>query len=481
MKADAAAAPPLLSVLSGLLLATLLQGCAPLGPAAPAAERAGLQPPPQWLNSVDGGSDANEPQRGHGAVERGWWAGFGDPVLSALIEEALRRNLDLRLAGARLAEVRAMAEAQRGAELPTLDAGLGGARSRAISAALLKPYRSTDHQALFQAGYEVDLWGKVAALTQAAEANSAATRATRDAVALSVAATVASGYINLRALDAQLDLARQTLLSRERSLALTRAREQRGYGAALDSAQAAAEFHATAQAIPQFEAAARNQERAINVLLGQAPAPVERGLPLLGLGLRELPEAGLPSALLRRRPDIASAEWQLAAADAQWAAARAQLLPSLRLQASFGNVGSSVFSGDPFTIWSLGGSVLAPIFNGGRLRSLAEASASRRDQALIGYERAVLGSWAEVETQLQAFAGQRAQLQEAEKQRLALADALRIAGRRYREGYASYLDELLAQRSLFSAEQSVLQLRAALLITEVGLYRALGGGWSADE
>jgi multidrug efflux system outer membrane protein len=453
-----------------LMVAALLQACAPV---VPAPEPREIPPPPQWLSNVERG--------GHGAVERGWWAGFGDPVLSALVDEALSRNLDLRQAGARLAEVRAMDEAQRGATLPSLDLGVGGARSRSISEVTLKPYLSTGHQSLFQAAYEIDLWGKLDALTAAADANSVATLAARDAVALSVAVTVASGYIHLRALDAQLELAHRTLASRERSLALTRSREQRGYGNALESAQAEAELRATAQAIPQFEAAAQRQERALNVLLARPPGPIARGIPLLELGLRELPDAGLPSTLLRRRPDIASAEWQLAAADAQLAAARAQLLPSLRLQASFGNAGSSVLRGDPFTIWSLGGSVLAPIFNGGRLRSLAEASASRRDQALIAYQRAVLSSWAEVETQLQDLAGQQAQLQQAEKQRLALADALRMANHRYREGYASYLDELLAQRSLFSVEQNVLQLRAALLITEVGLYRALGGGWSANE
>jgi outer membrane protein, multidrug efflux system len=149
----------------------------------------------------------------------------------------------------------------------------------------------------------------------------------------------------------------------------------------------------------------------------------------------------------------------------------------LRLSAALGSVGSSALRGDPFGIWSLGGSVLAPIFNGGRLRSLATASASRRDQALIAYEQAVLTAFSEVENQLAASKFQREQLQQAEAQQVAVESALRIAGRRYSEGYASYLEELLAQRNLFSVEQQVLQLRADLLLTEVALYRALGGGW----
>jgi len=274
-----------------------------------------------------------------------------------------------------------------------------------------------------------------------------------------------------------LELAGSTLVSRERSLALTRNRQQRGYGNSLETAQAEAELRATAQAIPQIELAALRQERALNVLLARAPGAIERGTKLLDMNVRGLPDAGLPSDLLRRRPDIASAEIQVAAADAQLAAARAQLLPSLQLTASLGSIGSSVLHGDPFTVWSLGGIVLAPVFNGGRLRSLAEASATRRDQALIGYERAVLTSFAEVETQLTAYVKQQDQLAQLEAQRIAVADALRIAGRRHREGYSSYLDELLAQRNLFGVEQSVLRMRAQLLVTEVAVYRALGGGW----
>jgi outer membrane protein, multidrug efflux system len=185
--------------------------------------------------------------------------------------------------------------------------------------------------------------------------------------------------------------------------------------------------------------------------------------------------------LLRRRPDISIAELQVVAADAQLGAARAQLLPSVRLAASIGSVSASVLHGDPFTVWNLGGSVLAPIFNGGRLRALAEASASRRDQALIGYERTVLTAFAEVEAQLTAFARLQEQAVLAEAQRVAVAESLRIAGNRYREGYSSYLEELLAQRNLFTVEQSLLQQRSELLSTAVSVYRALGGGWESPR
>jgi outer membrane protein, multidrug efflux system len=414
-------------------------------------------------------------------VERDWWASFGDPVLTGLIDEALLHNLDLRAALSRIAEARALGNAQRSSSSLSLDANFGGQRSRSISEIRGQPYLSTASEPQFVAAYEIDLWGRIAALNEAATANYEASRVAHDAVALSVTASVAIGYINLRSIDAQLDLARRTVKSRERSLELTRARYKSGYGGALESAQAEAELRATAQAIPQLELAATRQEQALNILLARPSGTIERGLALSALNLRGLPAAGLPSDLLRRRPDISIAELQVVAADAQLGAARAQLLPSVRLAASIGSVRASVLHGDPFTVWNLGGSVLAPIFNGGRLRALAEASASRRDQALIGYERTVLTAFAEVETQLSAFARLQEQAVLAEAQRVAVAESLRIAGNRYREGYSSYLEELLAQRNLFTVEQSLLQQRSELLFTAVSVYRALGGGWESPR
>ena len=442
-----------------------LQGCTTPEPPRVAP----LEVPSAWMTPA-----------GQAPLVADWWSAFGDPVLDRLVAEALERNLDLRQAVARLAEARALASAQRGSALPSLDFGAAGARSRTISPATGKPYDATSHEQLFSAAYEVDLWGRVASLTAAAASDEQATQAARSAVALGVAAQVASAYIGLRQLDAQLDLARRTLVSREKSLALTRARENRGYGSLLETAQAEAELRATAQQIPQIEFAAQRLERALNVVLARAPGAVERGRPLLELMPGQLPDTGLPSALMRRRPDIASAEFQVAAADARLAAQRAQLLPSLNLAASIGAAGSTILQGDPFTVWSLGGSVLAPLFNGGRLRALVEASASRRDQALIGYERTVLTAFSEVETQLAALASQRAQLVQAEAEQLALGRALAIAERRYQTGYASYLDALLAQRNLFAVELQVIGLHAELLTTQIGLYKALGGGWDAD-
>lgn len=440
-----------------------LAGCAqaPLQP-VPTPE-----PPAAWRHPV-----------GSASLQAAWWAGFGDPTLVALVREALANNQDLRLAAARVAEARALAAAQHAAFWPSLDAGLGAGRSRSISDVTLKPYLSTGHQELFQASYEVDLWGRIDAIAQAADLSEDASRAARDSVALSVAASVAQAYIGLLELDAQLDLARRQTDSRARTLALVRRRLDHGYASQLELAQASAEQHAGAQAIPQILRALERQEAQLNLLLGRRPGPIERGGSLSALQPCALPDAGVPSELLRRRPDIHSAERQVAASDAQLAAARTQWLPALRLNASLGRVGASVLRGDPFTIWSLGGSVLAPIFNGGRLQALAQASQARRDQALAAYERTVLAAWGEVEVQLNSREQQQVQWEEAQAQHRAMADSLRITRRRVQEGQASALEERQAERALLAAEQNLATLQAGLLQTQVALYRALGGGWS---
>ncbi|WP_426115850.1 efflux transporter outer membrane subunit [Massilia sp. PWRC2] len=466
---------PFTLVACALAALIALAACA-TRPAPAASARAAASAPAAWRNTA---STASTPRAA--PVQQSWWQCFGDATLARHITEALARNDDLRQAAARVAEARAMAAAQHAAFWPSLDAGAVAQRSKAISDVTLKPYQSSAHQELFQAAYEVDLWGRIDALARAADDNQEASRAARDSVALAVAASVAQAYVGLLELDAQLDLASRQLDSRERTLMLARQRRQQGYTGDLDLAQAEAERHAGAQALPQLRRALERQQAQLNVLLGRAPGPVERGGALAALHACALPDAGLPSALLRRRPDIVGAELQVAASDAQLAASRTQWLPSLRLNASLGQVESSVLRGDPFTIWSLGGSVLAPIFNGGRLRALAQAAEARRDQALAAYQRTVLGAWAEVEVQLNSHAQEQEQLGDALAQRRALAETLRIAQRRRQEGYGSALDERLAERNVLGVEQAVIGQQSALLQTQVALFRALGGGWSPQS
>jgi NodT family efflux transporter outer membrane factor (OMF) lipoprotein len=410
-------------------------------------------------------------------VEKAWWRAFGDPVLDHLVAQALAHNGDLRTARSRLQEYQARIRVAQAAQLPTLAVSAGPTRARAIG-----PFgtavESTGVTGNILAAYELDPFGRLEATTQAARFDYPAQQAALDAVALSVAANTASGYLNLRGLDAQLALARATLQSRQASLDLARRQFEVGYSSRLEVSQAEAEYRNTAAAVPQLERSITQQENALSVLLGASPGAVPRGAEL---GVLRPPgiAPGLPSQLLRRRPDIAQAESAVAAADASLAAARDQMLPSLRLTASLGAFAHNVpdLLGNGETLWNAGLSVLAPIFDAGRLRAQAEISASLRDRAVFAYESAVRNAFAETENGLSAVQRLREQLEQAEARRLATAETLRIAHNRYRNGYSSYLEELDAQRTNFTAETNALQLRASWLAAHVDLYRALGGGW----
>jgi multidrug efflux system outer membrane protein len=410
-----------------------------------------------------------------------WWEGFGDPVLAALVQQALQNNADLRIAASRVAEYearRVIADAAR-TPLVTATAGPARARSRTASGELAT---STVHQIGVQASYEVDLWGRLGHLSDAALADLQGERAARDAAALSIAATVASGYINLRGLDAQLALARATLASREESLARAKRLFETGYSARLDQTQAEAEYHAAAGAVPALERSIAEQEQALAILLGHNPGPVPRGLPLDAIAA-PIVAAGLPSELLRRRPDIAQAEYQLIASDSSLEAARDALLPSLQLATSATLQGLTLprLLDNPMTLWTVGASVLAPMLQHGRLQASADIAAAQRDQALFAYEQTVLTAFGDVENALSAIDALERQREEAEARTRSAAEVLRIAHDRYRNGYASYLEELDAQRTSYAAQQNALQIRAALLAAHVDLYRALGGGWGTSS
>ncbi len=444
----------------------LLAGCAMAPQPAPAPT---LQVPGAWRSAP----------AANGIVARDWWQAFGDPQLNALVARALDSNGDLRIARSRLQEYGARVRVASSAEVPTLNLSAGPTRARAIGP-LGQPVEVTSITGAVQAAYELDLFGRLASTTAAARFDELSQEAAFDAAALAVAANTASGYLNLLGLDAQLALARATLASRERSFALARHQFEVGYSSRLEMSQAEAELRATAAVVPQLERAIAQQEQALNLLVGASPGPVARGVPLLDVHM-PTPAPGLPSELLRRRPDIAQAERAVAASDASLAAARDQLLPSIRLTASLGAQGHSLGNllQSPTALWSIGGSILAPLFDAGRLRAQAEIAGTLRDRAVYTYENVVRAAFAETENALAGIDGLRRQLLEAEARRTAANEVLRVAHNRYANGYASYLEELDAQRNAFSAENTVLQLRASLLAAHVDLYRALGGGWTS--
>jgi NodT family efflux transporter outer membrane factor (OMF) lipoprotein len=293
---------------------------------------------------------------------------------------------------------------------------------------------------------------------------------------LAVASATAGQYITLLGLDARLAIARQTVTARADSLRLAVSRDQAGYSPKLELRQAEAAYDAAAQIVSQIENAVVRVEDSLSQLVGDVPGAIARPLTLNALTRPAIPD-GLPSQLLERRPDIAQAANQLAATDASLAAARKRFLPQLRLSGAGGRAFSSALD-DPITIWSIGGSVLAPLFEGGRIRAQAEVAASQRDQAASLYQRTVLTSFREVEDALASVKQADAQLELARHEVDVLVDTLRLATNRYREGYSSYLEQLDAQRALLSAQLAAAGLETDALTARVQLYQAMGGGWA---
>lgn len=446
---------------AALALPLLLVACAP--PITPHPAASAVAPPADWRTALPA----------DGEIDRTWWTRFGDARLAALVEQARANNADLAIAAARVAEARAQERVARSLLLPSLSVGGPAAEQRTLN-----PFgtatTSSVAQPAFQASYELDLFGRNAAQADAAHANAAAVAAAREAAALSVSAATASGYITLLALDARRTLLEQTLASRGEALRIARDRAGAGYTSELELRQAEAEYRATEQQIPAIEAAIARQENALSVLVGDTPRAVERGAGFDALATPAVP-AVLPSDLVRRRPDIAQAEYALAATDANLRAARAQFLPQIRLSASAGAVISSALS-DPVGIWSIGGSILAPLFQGGRLHGQFDAATAQRDQAAFAYRKTVLTAFREVEDQLAVIDRLGAQEQALLAQRTAVADALRHATNRYRAGYSPYLEQIDAQRALLSVDLALIQLHADRLTAYVALYQALGGG-----
>lgn len=440
--------------------AVVLGGCAPQLRPLPAG--AMVQPAMEWRTAVQGTVP----------LDRLWWEGFGDPQLAALVERARVGNADVQVAAARVEEARATEAASRSLLFPTFEAGLTAGARREVSA-FGQGQESLAAQPQFRAAYEVDLFGRNRAGVEAAEAGLAASEAAEEAALLSVSAATASGYVTLLALDARREILRRTLDGRAEALKFARDRAEVGYTSQLEWRQAEAEYQATAQLLPQIEAQIARQENALSVLTGEVPGDVVRGTSLSALRLPPPPEV-VPSELLRRRPDIAAAEYRLAATDAQMRAARARFMPTVGISATAGAAFSDLLA-DPIALWSIGGSILAPIFNGGRLQAQVDVATAQRDQAAFAYRGTVLNAFREVEDRLAVLARLSDQKGALEAQRTAVADAVRHAQNRYRAGYTPYIEQVDAQRSLLAVELSLVQLRADQLNAMIGLYQAAGG------
>jgi outer membrane protein, multidrug efflux system len=424
------------------------------------------------------------------AIDR-WWTQFNDPQLTALIEETLAANLDLRIAVARIEEARASLRLARSFRSPSLDADIVAARARRSNATEPRfpgPLTAESYSAGLNVAYEVDLWGRLAAGTAAAQASLLGTRYSAETVRTVLAAQVANAYFTLLGYDAELRLSRDTLATRIESATLQKERFDAGLIGDYELRLAEAERATVAASVPPLQRAVAQTEAALAVLAGRSAravfAPVVTRSAELKVAAAEpaVPE-GLPSDLLVRRPDIRQAEADLVAANARIDEARAQYFPMLSLTARLGSESSQLsdlFSG-PALAWSVAGALFQPIFDAGRIASQVDAARSRREQAELAYVRAVQGAFRDTHDALVAHRSARESHAAQDDRRAQFAEALRLAELRYEAGYTSYLEVLDNQRNLLDADRARLVALRARQAALVDLYKALGGGWSPEQ
>jgi len=417
--------------------------------------------------------------------ELGWWQLFQDPVLRELVREALQNNHDLRLAAERVLEAQARYGISRSQSFPALD-GAGEYQAGRLSAEGNTPATGQHTQDSFYLGlgtfFELDFWGRVRRLNEAARAEVLATESAHRTVRLFLVSEVGATYFNLRELDLELEIARRTKQSRQASLRLVKARREGGVASRLEEDQAQALVSAAAVTLPDLERRIRQQENYLCFLLGRDPGEIPRGRRMEHQLLPPAIPGGLPSDLLERRPDILEAEQQLVAANARIGAARAAYFPQITLTGAAGTLSrdlQNLFAGTSWS-WSFTPQLALPIFNAGRVRSGVRVSESQQRQALIAYEQSIRNAFREVADALIDYRKQVEFRQEQELLTQTLSDQARLSRLRYTGGVTSYLEVLDSERQFFDAELSLARAQRDELLAILRLYKSLGGGWHPE-
>ncbi len=466
------------SLLAALGVVGVLTACGNI-PVAPVYERPALELP----------ADPNG-AAGNQTNFLNWWKSFNDPVLDALLQEAASQSQDLALASARIDEARATLNLNQANLYPTVDLNAATSRRRSSeNSASSNPSAnsySSDVQVGFSASYEFDFWGKYARADEAARARLLSQTAARGTVLTSLYANVAQSYFALRALDAQLILAQQTLATRTENLRLQKRRFEGGVIGELDLRQAEAEAAGVEATLQTTRQSRRNAESALVLLLGRQPAAiakpaVARGAEIGALFTAQSVPQNLQSDLLNRRPDLISAEQNLIAASADIAQARTAYFPRISLTAALGQQSKDLSTLlDPASMfWNLLGNLAQPIFRAGSIDAVVAAANARQKQALAQYTLAVQSAFRDVNDALNNAQEGRDITSTVTRRIEALRNTLRLADLRYKNGYSNYLEVLSAQRDLAQAEIALVEAKRLQLNAVVSLYKALGGGWDA--
>jgi multidrug efflux system outer membrane protein len=419
-----------------------------------------------------------------------WWEQFDDPVLNELIRSALQENKDVKIAAARVENYLGQYRTTRAALFPQVAAGGGGGRQKVSEVSGPAPQLGSvdGHNATFNdvnvgfsAGWEIDLWGKLRRATEASRANLLGTEEARRSVILTLVTSVATAYVGLRELDRRLEVTLRTVKSYRDAYDIFKLRFQYGVVSDLEVNQALSQLELASANVPLFQKLIAQQENAISVLLGRNPGPIPRGKSIDELRPPAVP-AGLPSEILEARPDVRQAEASLVAANANIGVARSLYFPSISLTGLFGYASSDLSrllttSG---MMWSIGGSVTAPIFTAGAIAGQVKSAEAATDENLVRYQQVVQGAFREVNDALVDQQRTREQREALIRQVAALRDYVDTARARYDGGYASYLEVVYAENLLYAAELTQVETQGAAFQALVNVYKAMGGGWVTE-
>jgi multidrug efflux system outer membrane protein len=435
--------------------------------------------------------------------DKQWAAVFSDPVLQKLIEEALRNNYDVQIAAKRVLEQEAQVGITRAGEFPTLTAG-ASYTALGIPGGLLSSLNNSNNGSsgngstnksstpthyysgglTSSAAWNLDFWGQYRRQTEAARAQLLSTQWGRQTTRATVVMEVATDYLQLRTLDAEMAITRDTITAREQSLKLTQTLEQGGTDTLADVRQAEELLYTARAEVPTLEQQIAQEENALSLLLGRNPGPIERGAPTNAVAIADQahPEpvpAGIPSQLLERRPDIRAAEANLMQANANIGVAKAQFFPALSLSGTGGTSSSQlkhlVDAGSAY--WYVAGSISQPIFEGGKLTSNYHYAKAEQQEMLVTYQKTIAGALSDVSSALVAYGKTREYREEQEKETAAAKDAVRLARMRFEGGYTSYLEVLTNDTNLYTAQLTLASAQQQEAQSLVQLYNVLGGGW----
>jgi multidrug efflux system outer membrane protein len=406
-----------------------------------------------------------------------WWEVFKDPQLQAVIQEALKNNYDVRIAAARIEQARQELAIARSQFYPQIGYGadITGLRAPRIKTGTYYGYN-------FPVSWEIDFWGRIRRLNEEQRALLLASEEARRVVYLSLVSDVAQAYFELRALDEQLVIAKNTTQSFQATYDLFNKKFEGGAASALDTSRAEGALANVAAQIPDFERQILAKENQISLLLGRNPGPIPRGASLEDQNdMNDIP-AGLPSTLLERRPDVRQAEEQLIAANAEIGVQRANYFPTIGLSGAFGGASITLeqLVGSGVT-WSLGGVANGPLYTGGRLKAQVRAAYAARDEAELAWQQTLTSAFGDVSTSLNAHEKFAAAVKQETRSVNAYRESVRLSTIRYDSGFASYFEILDAQLNLYPAETTRVLFELSRKTSLVNIYRSLGGGWKLAD